>query len=112
MPENRPKIVPPSIQLHLTLEMPYNTYFLGDLLVRSQALLEQERALEKRTVSIIDLQQRLRAVENIMKIQIRKKTQFHVKVSQGREERIGRNNLINSEKLEIQMNRLQTEQYY
>ncbi|KAA6402324.1 MAG: hypothetical protein EZS28_002144 [Streblomastix strix] len=47
-----------------------------------------------------------------LEIQIKKKIQFHIKVNQGREERIGRNNLNNSGKQEIQNNQSQTKQQY
>ncbi|KAA6364337.1 MAG: hypothetical protein EZS28_040135, partial [Streblomastix strix] len=46
----------------------------------------------------------------MIEIQIKKKIQFHIKVNQGREERIGRDNPISTGKLQIQINRLYTEQ--
>ncbi|KAA6362731.1 MAG: hypothetical protein EZS28_041741, partial [Streblomastix strix] len=63
LPESRPQIVTSSTQQRLTVQMQSNIYFLGVWPVRSQAQLDQERAQERQTVSIIYLQQRLRAVE-------------------------------------------------
>ncbi|KAA6363977.1 MAG: hypothetical protein EZS28_040498, partial [Streblomastix strix] len=57
------QIVQTSIQQRLTIQMSPNTENKGAWPVRSQAQLEQERVQEKRTVSIIELQQRLRAAE-------------------------------------------------
>ncbi|KAA6374944.1 MAG: hypothetical protein EZS28_029530 [Streblomastix strix] len=57
------QIVQTSIQQRLTIQTPPNTENKGAWPVRSQAQLEQERVQEKRTVSIIELQQRLRAAE-------------------------------------------------
>ncbi|KAA6402059.1 MAG: hypothetical protein EZS28_002424 [Streblomastix strix] len=61
--ERRPQTVTQSTQQHFTVQMPFNSHFQGAWPVRSQAQLEQERAQKKRTVSIIGLQQILRAAE-------------------------------------------------
>ncbi|KAA6378487.1 MAG: hypothetical protein EZS28_025985, partial [Streblomastix strix] len=63
VPERRPQMVTTFTQQRLTVQMPPNIEFQGAWPVRSQAYLEQERAQERRTVSIIELQWRLRAAE-------------------------------------------------
>ncbi|KAA6358105.1 MAG: hypothetical protein EZS28_046367, partial [Streblomastix strix] len=61
--ERRPQMVTTSTQQRLTVQMPPNTESQSAWPVRSQAFLEQERAQVRRTFSIIELQQRLRAAE-------------------------------------------------
>ncbi|KAA6395770.1 MAG: hypothetical protein EZS28_008702 [Streblomastix strix] len=63
VPEKRPQMVTTSTQQRLIVQMPSNIEFQGAWHVRSQAYLEQDRAQVRRTVSIIELQQRLRAAE-------------------------------------------------
>ncbi|KAA6366384.1 MAG: hypothetical protein EZS28_038089, partial [Streblomastix strix] len=79
MPERRPQMgvsihcrlfvngntqmVTTSTQQRLTVQMPPIIESQGTWPVRSQASMEQERAWDRRTVSILELQQRLRAAE-------------------------------------------------
>ncbi|KAA6355611.1 MAG: hypothetical protein EZS28_048862, partial [Streblomastix strix] len=63
VPEWGPQMMTTSIQQRFTEQMSPYKESQGAWPVRFQAQLEQERAQEKRTVSIIELQQRLRAAE-------------------------------------------------
>ncbi|KAA6387880.1 MAG: hypothetical protein EZS28_016596 [Streblomastix strix] len=63
MPDRRPQVVTTSTQQHLTVQMPPSTEFQSAWPIHSQAEVEEERAWDKRVVSIRELQQRLRAAE-------------------------------------------------
>ncbi|KAA6395761.1 MAG: hypothetical protein EZS28_008707, partial [Streblomastix strix] len=61
--ERMSQIITSSSKQHFAVQMPPNTYFYRIWPVHSQAQLEQERAQERRNVSIIDLQQRIMTAE-------------------------------------------------